>query len=174
MRYTLQCLMSFQPSSSLIQTRRVALTILHLLFLETAFALAAPLHHLFITSINNGIIPTERKIHKIVPVYKSEGKMSVKNYRSISLLCSVSKVLEGLIYDRVISIVASSIIQCQFGFQRNTSTQQQLLIYFHQLVTSLAETGTVYIDFRKAFDSVPHNELLLKLWNIGITGSLWK
>ena len=139
-----------------------------------ASALAAPLHHLFITSINNGIIPTEWKIHKIVPIYKSGDKMSVKNYRPISLLCNVSKVLEGLIYDWVISTVAGSIIPCQFGFQRNTSTQQQLLIYFHQLVTSLAETDTVYIDFRKAFDSVPHNELLLKLWNIGISGSLWK
>ena len=139
-----------------------------------ASALAAPLHHLFITSINNGIIPTEWKIHKIVPIYKSGDKMSVINYRPISLLCNVSKVLEGLIYDRVISTMAGSIIPCQFGFQRNTSTQQQLLIYFHQLVTSLAETDTVYIDFQKAFDSVPHNELLLKLWNIGITGSLWK
>ena len=139
-----------------------------------ASALAAPLHHLFITSINNGIIPTEWNIHKIVSIYKSGDKMSVKNYRPISLLCNVSKVLEGLIYDRVISTVAGSIIPCQFRFQRIASTQQQLFIYFHQLVTSLAETDTVYIDFRKAFDSVPHNELLLKLWNIGITGSLWK
>ena len=100
--------------------------------------------------------------------------MSVKNYHPISLLCNVSKVLEGLIYDQVISTVAGSIIPCQFGFQRNMSTQQQLLIYFYQLVTSLAEIDTVYIDFQKAFDSVPHNELLLKLWNIGITGYLWK
>ena len=76
--------------------------------------------------------------------------MSVKNYRPISLLCNVSKVLEGLIYDKVISTVADSIIPCQFGFQRNTSTQQQLLLYFHQLVTSMAEIDAVYIDFRKS------------------------
>ena len=82
--------------------------------------------------------------------------MSVKNYRPISLLCNVSKVLEGLIYDKVISTVADSIIPWQFGFQRNTSTQQ-LLIYFHQLVTSMAEIDAIYIDFRKAFDRVPHN-----------------
>ena len=63
----------------------------------------------------------------------------------------------------MISTVADSIIPCQFGFQRNTSTQQQLLIYFHQLVTSMAEIDAVYIDFRKAFDSIPHIELLFKL-----------
>ena len=112
-----------------------------------ASALAAPLHHLFTTSLNNGTIPIEWKTHKIIPIYKSGDKVSVKNYRPISLLCNVSKVLEGLIYDKVISTVADSIIPCQFGFQRNTSTQQQLLIYFHQLVTSMAEIDAVYIDF---------------------------
>ena len=79
--------------------------------------------------------------------------MLVKNYHLISLLCNVSKVLEGLIYDRVISTMANSIIPCQFGFQRNTSTQHQLLIYFHQLVISMAEIDA---NFQKAFDSVPH------------------
>ena len=83
-------------------------------------------------------------------------------------------MFERLIYDRVISAVAKSITPCQFGVQKGTSTSQQLLLFFHQLITSKDEIDVIYIDFRKAFDSVPHNELLVKLWNIGITGTLWK
>ena len=112
-------------------------------------------------------------MHKIVSVYKSGDKTSVKNYRLISLLCVVSKVLERLFYDKVINSVSNCITQYQFGFQRNASTQQQLLIYFNQFITSNEEIDTIYIDFQKAFDSVPHNELLVKLWNLGITGTLW-
>ena len=97
---------------------------------------------------------------------------TVKNYCPISLLYIVSKVLERLIYDKIINTVAASITPYQFGFQKNTSTQQQLLIYFHQLTYNL-ETDAIYIDFHKAFDSVPHNELLVKLWNMEITGTLW-
>ena len=81
------------------------------------------LQHLYIIySLNNGTIPIEWKTHKIAPIYKSGDKISVKNYHPISLLCNISKVLEGLIYDKVISTVADSIIPCQFRFQRNTST----------------------------------------------------
>ena len=51
---------------------------------------------------------------------------------------------------------------------------QQLLVYFHQLITSKEEIDTIYIDFCKSFDSVQHDKLLIKLWNMGITGTLWR
>ena len=70
--------------------------------------------------------------------------------------------------------MATSITPHQYGFQRGASTLQQLLVYFHQLVTSKDEIDAIYIDFCKAFDSVPHNELLIKLWNMGVTGSIWR
>jgi len=60
---------------------------------------------------------------------------------------------------------------CQFGFQRNTSTLQQLLLFFHELVTRTYEADVIYVDFRKTFDCVPHKKLLMKLWNMGITGN---
>ena len=139
-----------------------------------ATSLVAPLFHLFTTSLNTSVIPTEWKTHKITPIYKTGDKTSVKNYRPISLLCNVSKVLEDLIYVKMIGTVAKCITPCQFGFQSNSSTLQQLLLYHHQLITSKDEVDVVHIDFRKAFDSVLHNQLLVKLWNIGITGTLWK
>ena len=139
-----------------------------------ACTLSLPLLHLFTTSLNTSSIPYEWKIHKIIPVYKSKDKTSVTNYRPISLLCNVSKVFERLIYDKVISTVANLITPHQFGFQKGHSTLQQLLLFFHQLITSNDEIDVIYVDFRKAFDSVPHNELLVKLWNMGITGTLWK
>ena len=95
----------------------------------------------------------------------SGDKTSVTNYRPISLLCIMSKVLERLMYDKTINAMATSITPHQYDFHRDTSTLQQLLVYFHQLVTSKDEIHAIYTDFRKAFDSVPHNELLVKLWN---------
>jgi len=93
-----------------------------------AYAFASPLHHLFTTSITSEAIPSEWKMHKIKAVYKSGEETSVRNYHLISLLCIVSKVLERLIYDKLINTVSNCIIQYQFGFQKNASTLQQLLI----------------------------------------------
>ena len=64
----------------------------------------------------------------------------------------------------------------QFGFRRCHSTVQQLLLFLSKVNDSFdnnASCDTIYLDFRKAFDSVPHNELLLKMWKIGITSNVW-
>lgn len=141
-----------------------------------ATALCAPLHHLFSLSLSKHTLPEEWRIHLITPIFKSGDKSEVNNYRPISLLCSASKVLESLIYDKIIDFITSTISPTQFGFLPRHSTLQQLLIMFDSIYTSLEnklQTDIIYLDFKKAFDSVPHNELLLKLWKVGITGELW-
>ena len=108
----------------------------------------------------------------IIPVFKSGDKSSVRNYRPISVLCSVSKLLEKLIYDKIIHFVSASIYSSQFGFRPNHSTTQQLLIFLNSIQDSLnsnSQADVIYLDFKKAFDSVSHNELLTKLWTFGIT-----
>ena len=142
-----------------------------------AIALYQPLHHLFCESLAQQIIPFEWRTHLIKPIFKTGDRSSVKNYRPISLLCVTSKVLEKIVYNHIIEFVTNNISVSQFGFLRNLSTLQQLLIFINTVNDSLnsnSQADVLYLDFKKAFDSVAHNELLFKLWSFGITGNLWR
>ena len=113
------------------------------------------------------------KIHKIVPIFKAGDKTSVKNYRSISLLSSTSKVLERLVFNKVVHLLVTQISPCQYGFIRGASTVQQLLIFFDFLTNNPMQVDTIYLDIRKAFDTVSLGILLTHLQSFGITGTLW-
>ena len=115
------------------------------------FSKAKPFKHLFSFSLNNGVVPTEWKLHAITPVFKLGDKSNVKNYRPISLLCNISKALERLVYNKVLDYYSSSIshYSYQFGFCKNKSTLQQLLLYFNDLCSSKKQTDCIYLDFPK-------------------------
>ena len=139
-------------------------------------SLTHPLYHLFNLSLAFGVIPQEWKVHLVVPVYKSADRSSVKNYRLISLLCNTSKVLETLIYNKIIDHVLNNVTTCQFGFLPGRSTTQQLLLYLNNIFKATSQghqIDSIYLDFHKAFDNVSHSKLLVKLSNYGITGNLW-
>ena len=141
-----------------------------------ALSLYQPLCHLFNVSLSTGCIPHEWKIHKIVPIHKSADRSSVTNYRPISLLSNASKILEQLIHNKLINHVSNIISTRQFGFMRGRSTVQQLLLFLDYIYDSISvgsQVDAIYLDIRKAFDSVPHYKLLLKLWENGIVGKLW-
>ena len=138
-----------------------------------ADSLTAPLHYLFSLSLIKGVVPSDWKCHNVIPIFKSGDKSTVKNYRPISLLCYVSKVLERLVYNKILDFYSDSISCHQFGFCKNKSSLQQLLLYFDDLCSSRNQTDSIYLDFSKAFDSVSHSNLLLKLWSAGITGGVW-
>ena len=145
---------------------------------QCASALYIPLHHLFSLSISNHAIPLEWKHHSITPIFKSGERSSVSNYRPVSLLCIASKVLERLIYNYLSKFIISNdiISQFQFGFLKYRSTTQQLLVFLdrvYHILNSNDACDVIYLDFKKAFDTVPHLELLSKIWNIGITGNVW-
>ena len=93
-----------------------------------AMSLCEPLHHLFVQCFNQSYLPEEWRIHKIVPIHKSGDKSSVRNYRPISLLCCVSKVLERIVFNRVYDDVLPFLSANQFGLLRGCSTVQQLLV----------------------------------------------
>ena len=124
------------------------------------------------------MLPFDGKTHIIIPVFKSGNKNQVNNYRPISLLCITSKVLEHLIYNKLIDHVINFISPFQFGFLRGRSCMQQLLMFLinkaYRCATNSTQCDTIYLDFRKAFDSIPHTNLLVKLYKIGIRGKVWK
>ena len=93
----------------------------------------------------------------------------------VKLLCVTSKVLERLVFNHVIGYLTKHLSNQQFGLMTDRSSLQQLLLFINNILearTQLSNADVIYvpIDFRKAFDLVPHNELLYKLWKYGLTG----
>ena len=121
---------------------------------------------LFNHSINCGRVPTEWKSANITPVHKKESKELAENYRPISLLSIVSKTLERCVSNNLYHHVSGHISDEQHGFVRNRSCVTQLLSVFHTIGENLdknIQTDILYLDFAKAFDSVDHCTLLVKL-----------
>ena len=127
------------------------------------------LHHLFSLSLNTGAVPTEWKLHSITPIFKSGDISDVKNYRPISLLSNISKVLERLVYNKVLDYYSSSISHFQFGFCKNKSSLQQLLLYFNDLCFSKKQTDYLF-GFFQSFWQCPL--ITNSSWNYGLLGSL--
>lgn len=141
-----------------------------------ADSLVAPLTSLFQHCINSSSLPPQWKIHKITPIHKKGNRSLVSNYRPISLLSTVSILLESIIYRKIISFIRPLLSRHQFGFLSNRSCLTNLLATYSDIIKSIDEGHTIdaiYLDFAKAFDTLSHNILLFKLWHIGITGNLW-
>jgi len=88
-----------------------------------------PLVHIFNLSLENGVFPDELKIAKIIPLHKSGDTMNITNYRPISVLPLFSKILERLMYSRLISFIQQHDIlyKFQFGFREKHSANLALI-----------------------------------------------
>ena len=131
-------------------------------------SIAYPLSKIANLSFEQGIFPTELKISIVSPLYKAKDPMFFNNYRPISLLSVFSKILERLMYNRLLKFIDKNNLlnEFQFGFRNNHSTFMALRVLVENLVTTL-DNGNyavgLFLDFQKAFDTYDHCILWDKL-----------
>ena len=136
-------------------------------------AILKPLFYVYRSSFKNSVVPSQFKTAKIVPIFKSGDDSQIDNYRPIALLSSFSKILEKIVCNRLTYYLEYNklISNFQFGFRQNHSTLHPLLLFSNHITQALEEkkhTIAVFCDLKKAFDTVNHNILLLKMENMGL------
>ena len=134
-----------------------------------------PFTHICNLSFENGVVPDLMKISKIVPLFKSGEKNDFTNYRPVALLPQFSKILEKLFCKRLTEFIDKYklISDSQYGFRSNRSTSLAILDLIEELTSALDDnkyTIGVFIDLRKAFDTIDHGLLLKKMEHLGIRG----
>ena len=142
--------------------------------------LAKPLTMLYNLSLRKGKVLIQWKIANIAPIFKGKGSRDDPlNYRPVSLTSIVCKVLEKIIRRKVTEHLREMSFFCegQHGFREGRSTVTNLIEFYEKVCDILQErdgwVDCIFLDFQKAFDSVPHNRLLEKLDKLaGIRGTL--
>ena len=141
--------------------------------------LATPLAQICNLSIKLSTVPDERKIAKLKPLYKKGKKTDPKNYRPISLLPVISRILAKVIHDQTMDFLTKKNILNKFqsGFRKFHSTDS-CLSYLEDKVSKGFDsgllTGMILIDLQKAFDTLDHKILIEKKKCMGFSNDVTK
>lgn len=133
---------------------------------RTLFSIREPLRIIFNTSLRERTFPQKLKLSLVTPLHKSGDKSNILNYRPISIISPISKILEKIMFVFIQNKVHNLLCTQQHGFTIKKSTLSNLAEYVNFLSSNLANGGqidAIYTDFAKAFDKVDHKRLLEKL-----------
>ena len=139
--------------------------------------LLKPLMFIFNLSLQKGSFPDELKIAKATSVFKTDDVNELENYRPISVLPCFSKILERIMYNRLFKYLKTNEIlyKKQFGFQEGHSAEHAIIQLIDQINNCFEKnhfTLGIFIDLKKAFDTVDHAILIKKkLKHYGIKGN---
>ena len=129
--------------------------------------IVTPLEHIFNISLQKGVFPDGMKLARVIPLFKNGEMNDFSNYRPISILSQFSKILEKIFHNRMMSFIDDKQIlyKSQYGFRKNMSTSLAIMELVEEITTSIDDcksTIGVFIDLKKAFDTVDHSILVKK------------
>ena len=144
---------------------------------EGAHQLAPSLCKLFNLSLDLGKVPKIWKKANVIPLFKKNDKSILKNYRPVSILSSVGKIMERILFNVLFEYFQSNFLISlwQSGFIPGHSTVTHLVEMYHHLCEAVSagkEVRIVFCDISRAFDRVWHEGLLFKLEKCGISNKL--
>lgn len=140
-----------------------------------ASCLVTPLCLIYNKSLSSGKFPSKWKEAKVVPIHKSGDSTLISNYRPVSILSTLAKILESLVYPYIQCHFKQFLDEHQHGFVGARSTSTNLTLFVETLseaVDNNMQADVIYTDFSKAFDRVSHAILLQKMSKYGFAGAL--
>jgi len=139
---------------------------------DSASSIANPLSHIINLSNIQGVVPDDFKTARVVPLFKKNDKTEV-NYRPVSILSIVSKVLKKVVYDQMEEYLCNKdpLYKYQSGLRRQFSTESCLLHFTDYIRFEMDKgnfAGMILLDLQKAFDTVDHSIHSMKLQALGL------